>query len=101
MSVSLSVSNNKHNNCHHIIKKMLNLKINCRVIDTVSVVNNNIENGCLITIDPEYYDKKKLKSLWTNLKENDYQCCNLNIPGIFDGCIYNYINCDYCPGKKY
>ena len=102
MSISLSVSNNKHFDCNHVINKMLALGINCRVIQTTSVVDNSIEKGCLITIDPEYYDKKKLKKFWYDFKGSDYQCANLNIPGTFDGCIYNYINCDFCPaiGKK-
>ena len=54
MSVSLSVSSNKHTNCNHILDKMLYLGINCRVIETTSVVNHKFEKGCLITIDPEY-----------------------------------------------
>ena len=99
MSVNLSVSNDKHSNCNHIIKKMLKLGINCRVMESVSVVENNIEKGCVITVDPEYYDKNKLRNFWCKLKGNDYTCANLTIPGTFDGCIYNYINCDYCPGS--
>lgn len=99
MSVSLSVSNSTHNNCNHILDKMLHLGINCRVIETISVVNDKFEKGCLITIDPEYYDKNKLRNFWCKLKGNDYTCANLTIPGTFDGCIYNYINCDYCPGS--
>ena len=35
MSVSLSVSNDKHSNCNHIIKKRLKLRINCRVIESI------------------------------------------------------------------
>ena len=35
MSVSLSVSNDRHSNCDHIIKKMLKLRINCRVIESI------------------------------------------------------------------
>lgn len=100
MSVTLSVSNDKHSNCDHIIKKMLKLGINCRVMESVSVVENNIEKGCVITLDPEYYDKKKLKKLWNCIKGDDYECCNICIPGTFDGCIFNYVNVDFCPGKK-
>ena len=35
-----------------IIQKLLFLGVNCRVIETVSVVENNIEKGCLITLEP-------------------------------------------------
>ena len=77
MSVSLSVSNDKHNNCNYIIKKMLKLGINCRVIESVSVVEDNIEKGFVITVDSEFYDKKKLKNLWNCLKGDDYICCNI------------------------
>lgn len=98
MSVNISVSS-KHNTCDDIIYKLLNSQINCRMIKTISVVDNNIENGCLITVSQKYNDKIKLKNLW-NIIKSDYTCSHLKIDGIFDGCIYDYINSDFCPGKK-
>ena len=99
MSVNISVSNSKQNVCDNIMDKLFKSRINCRMIKTISVVDNNIENGCLITVDRKYSDKTKLKNLW-NIIKSDYTCSHLKIDGIFDGCIYDYINADFCPGNK-
>ncbi len=98
MSVNISVSNNYYKNCQHIINTMRKLNINCRIIETKSIVDKNIENGCLITFSPEYNTKKHVKYLWETIKD-DYQCAHLKIEGMFDGCIFNYINPDFCPAK--
>ena len=98
MSVNISISNSKQSNCNDIIQKLLFLGVNCRVIETVSVVENNIEKGCLITLDQEFNKKNRLRNLWYQIREGGYECANLYIPGMFDGCIYNYINCNLCPG---
>ena len=98
MSVNISISNPKLENCNGVINKLLKAKINCRVIETTSIVDNNIENGCLITLDKIYSDKDKLKNLWSIIKD-DNTCSHIKIDGQFDGCIYNYIHDDYCPGN--
>ncbi len=98
MSVNISISNTKLKNCDSIITKLLKSGINCRVIDTISVVDNNIENGCLITLDKKYSDKDKLQNIWSIVKENNI-CSHVKIDGQFDGCIYNYIGKDRCPGN--
>jgi len=98
MSVNISVSNNKNNNCTTILKTMMDLNINCRVIETKSIVDQNIENGCLITFDEKYNTKKNVNYLWNNIKK-DYECTHLKIDRLFDGCILNYINANFCPEK--
>jgi len=98
MTVNISVSNNYYKNCQHIINTMRESNINCRIIETKSIVDKNIENGCLITFGPEYNTKTNVKYLWETIKD-DYQCAHLKIEGIFDGCIFNYINADFCPAK--
>ena len=45
MSVNISLSNTKQVNCNHIIKKMLYCGFNSRIIDTISIVDSNIERG--------------------------------------------------------
>ena len=97
MSVNISVSDDKNTNCYHIIRKFFECKINSRIIDTTSVVNNKVENGCLITLGPEYNTISKVNKVWSHLS-NDYDCAHLKIDGLYDGCILNYINADYCPG---
>ena len=98
MSVNISVSNKYHKNCLHIINTMRELNINCRIIETKSIVDKNIENGCLITFGQEYNSKKNVNYLWESIKD-DYNCAHLKIDGIFDGCILNYINTNFCPPK--
>lgn len=95
MSTHISVSNLKYTNCNHILNKMKHHGINCRVIDTSSIVGTNIEKGCLITLGPPYNQKKYVKKLW-NIIDNDYNCAHLLIEGVYNGCIHNYIKADFC-----
>jgi hypothetical protein len=98
MSVNISVSNSKQNGCNNIINKLFKSGINCRTINTLSIVDDNIESGCIITLGKEYNDKKKINYVW-NLIKSEYNCSHLKIDGIFDGCINNYLAHDLCPGK--
>ena len=63
MSVNISVSNQYYKNCHHIMNIMRDLNINCRIIETKSIVDKNIENECLITFG-EYYNSKKMFAIY-------------------------------------
>lgn len=103
MSVNISISNSNYNSnydrCNDILNKLFKFGINCRIIQTKSVVDNNIEDGCLITLGKEYTNKKNLNDVWKIIK-SDYNCSHLKIDGIYDGCIYNYLKADYCPGNK-
>ena len=99
MSVSISLSNNfnNFNHCNEIIKKLMKYNINCRTIETKSIVDNNIEHGCLVTIGDKYNSKREVKKVWQIINSHDdYTCAHLNINGTFDGCILNYINAYYC-----
>ncbi len=79
---------------------MRELNINCRIIETKSIVDKNIENGCLITFGQEYNSKKNVNYLWESIKDDyDYDCAHLKIDGLFDGCILDYINANFCSGK--
>lgn len=102
MSVNISVSNKTQQNCEHIIKTMRELKINCRVIETRSIVDVNretataTEKGCLLTFDKRYNTKKHVAYLWDAIKD-DYACAHLKIDGLFDGCVNDYIYSNFCP----
>jgi hypothetical protein len=65
----------------------------------VSIVNNKIENGCLVTISHPDNSPNKIKQIWNILKD-DYSCAYLKIEGIYSGCIFNYMEADFCPGNK-
>ena len=95
MSVNISLSNNKGNGCKNILEKLKLLKIDARTIETLSLVDHDYEKGCLITVGSKYILKKDLSNLWDEIKK-DYGCCHLQIDGIFNGCIYNYIGKDLC-----
>ncbi len=98
MSTNISVSNNTLLNCDCIIKKLMVAGIDCRVIETKSLVDNKIEKGCLLTFGPEYSSRERVKHVWNKI-EQDFTCAHLKIDGCYSGCILNYINADYCPGK--
>ena len=51
MSTNISVSNSEQQNCEHILKSLHILGEDCRVIETISLVGNKIEKGCLITLN--------------------------------------------------
>jgi hypothetical protein len=100
MSVHISVSNVKQEkHCKKILSKFLKHQIDCRTIETTSIVNNKIENGCLVTITHPDNSPDKVKQVWDILK-TDYNCAHLKIDGIYSGCIYNYMEADFCPGNK-
>ena len=40
-----------------------------------------------------------VKYLWNQIKD-EYGCAHLKIDGLFDGCIYNYINANFCKPKE-
>ena len=58
MTVNISVSNSKQNGCNNIINKLFKSEINCRTINTLSIVDDNIDSGCIITLGKEYNNKK-------------------------------------------
>ena len=99
MSVNISFSSKKNNknSCKDILEIFTKLNINCRTIETISNVDKNIEYGCLVTIGQQYNSKEKVKEIWNIInKDKQYSCSHLKIDGLFDGCINNYINANFC-----
>ena len=97
MSINLSVSNNTNTGCYFVLKNLMKAGIDCRTIETNSLVGNMLEKGCYITIGDPDTSKGNVKKIWNTIKQ-DYTCCHLKIDGIFSGCIYDYITSDNCPG---
>jgi len=92
MSTEISVSNSTQKNCKDILEFMKKYGQDCRVIETVSVVENKFENGCSITMDT-FKDKTHLINLWKIMKKHgNYNCAYIKIDGGFSGCINDYIN---------
>lgn len=63
----------KNVGCREIIDKLRKSNVNVRSIETISVIDSEVERGCLITVGKEYIDKDKLTDLW-RLIGNNYQC---------------------------
>ncbi len=88
MSTEISVSNSTQKNCKEILEFMKKYGQDCRVIETVSVV----ENGCSITMDT-FKDNPQLINLLKLMKKHgNYNCAYIKIDGGFSGCINDYIN---------
>ena len=62
MSVNIGVSN-KDKTCNDILQKLIKHNINCRSIDTTSVVDSSIEKGCLLTFGNNYNSKNNVNKL--------------------------------------
>ena len=90
MSIDISVSNKTQTSCNEIIDKLLQSGIEARVIETISIFNNQKEKGCLITVGKEYSDHNRLSKLWDTISPG-YSCSHINIKDKFNGCIYDYL----------
>lgn len=125
MSIDISVSNTnlkrsnndfniKTNQCSHIIQALIRSNIEAKIVPNLSIIDSKIEEGCTITLPKDYCSKEKIKNIWNiiqkspeifnnnNNKSNDskldnYNCANLKIEGQFSGCIFNYLNANFCP----
>jgi hypothetical protein len=92
MSTEISVSNNSQKNCKDLLTIMKNYGQDCRVTKTRSVVKNQFETGCIITMD-SFEDKSHLVNLWKVIrKDGNYDCAYVKIDGGFSGCINNYLD---------
>ena len=83
-------------NCNNVILQLKEIGINCNVMRNKSIQNGIIENGCQITLcglNTKYLENK----IWNNLKDKfNLKCANLLIPGVYNGCIKNYISPSKC-----
>tara|TARA_A100001015_G_C15040408_1_gene739218 strand:- start:4835 stop:5128 length:294 start_codon:yes stop_codon:yes gene_type:complete len=76
-----------------------------KFVPNYSLMNNNLELGCTITMGKQYEDKKKLQKIWDIIELSSqnkflikkYTCAHLEINGRFTGCIFNYLKDDKCP----
>ena len=95
MSTNISVSNQNNYYCEKLLIKLQEIGVDCRLQNTTSLVGQNIEKGCIITVGTPYNNKDKIKYLWDHIKD-DYNCAHLSIDGVYNGCIKNYLYADYC-----
>lgn len=99
-SVELSISQ-KTLSCEEVTKTLLNSKIMASIAPNQSIICKNnacqIEKGCRILFGMA--TKTEIKNTWQNLKQKHVlDCAHLKIPGVFSGCIYDYLPDTKCPG---
>lgn len=124
MSIDISVSNRnnsrlyndlniKTNQCSHIIEALIRNNIEAKIVPNLSIIDSKIEEGCTITLPKDYSYKDKIKKIWsiiqkspeiiyksTEINIKNYNCANLKIEGQFSGCIFNYLNANFCPAAE-
>lgn len=117
ISVSAKVKENTLNRpdinvlgCKHIIEIFKKNNFEAKLVPNITVIENDIELGCTITLPSDYKNKKKISQIWNNIKysfskdsnifsQDHYNCSHLKIDGEYQGCIYNYLKADFCPLK--
>ena len=112
MSIEISVSYKSEDNpsklhnfdkgCSDIINAFIKSKLEGKFTPNISIINNKIENGCLVTMAKDYTSKERLGEIWniikkSSKKENEYKCAYIKIDGVYQGCILNYLAQDKCP----
>ena len=99
MSVNVSVSNTENTGCKKIFNILKKSNIDCRLIETDSLVDGFFEKGCLITLGEKYSNPIQLQKIW-NLIKKDYTCAHLQIDSKYNGCILDYLRPSKCIGKE-
>lgn len=96
----------QYNGCSNIIDAFQKTNLEGKFVPNLSIMNKKIELGCTITICSNT-TKSQLQNMWNIIQEssdnqifkNKYSCAHLKIDGLFNGCIFNYLNDDKCPHK--
>lgn len=100
LAVSSSAWNNT-NACNDVLHIMLKLGIMTSVTETQSVICNKercwLEKGCSLTFG--CITKKELGTkVWPELQHKyGISCAHLHVPGVYRGCILNYLRESKCP----
>ena len=125
MSINISVSNRnksrlvndfniRSDQCSHIVNAFLQNNLEGNIVPNLSIIDKNIEEGCTISLPKDYSYKEKIKNIWniiekspeniknksTDAKIENYNCAHLKIEGQFSGCIFNYLNANFCPAPE-
>ena len=106
-SVTLSVSH-KNMNCDTLVKYLTKTGIMASVTNNKSIICENIsntshkrcfvENGCRILFNS--VSKKEMDNYWHDIKYKRRNIAHIDVPNIFSGCIYDYLQETKCPGQQ-
>jgi hypothetical protein len=97
----LNISGNEiDDNCLNVIEFLKSSNIFSNVISNKTIFNNQIENGCKITLsglNPIYIEEK----VWFPLERMlNIKCAHLEITRNYSGCIQNFIKKSECNQKN-
>ena len=102
-SVQLSVSRSALK-CEHVVQNLLRAGIMASVTQNHSVVCDatdkcRIESGCRIVFNR--ISRDELRDAWQMLRANHtLDCAHLNVPTVFAGCVYDFLQPSVCPWKS-
>ncbi len=101
--MELNVSN-KNLNCSELSNFLIKCGvINANIVPSIGLVDKRIERSCNIKLNRSYSASNKyaLTKLWSNLQlEYKFDCAYLSIPGIYSGCIKDWLRPSECPGTE-
>jgi hypothetical protein len=102
MSVELSISK-KNIDCIEVANFLTKCGVrNANIIGGTGIVNGLIEPSCTIRLGHDYSSSNKflINQLWTNLKSKyNFECAYFSVPGIYGGCIKDWMRPSNCIGK--
>ena len=103
-SINLSISNHKMD-CAEVVKLMQQAGIVGSVTKTHSVVCSGKKLSCsrVCTLEPGCrivgLKDGAVKDLWEKTQKHfDLTCAHVSRPGVFSGCIHDYLAASRCPG---
>lgn len=99
--MELSISS-KNLNCFELSNFLIKSGVmNANIVPAIGLVDTKIERSCNIKLNHSYSASNKfaLSKLWSNLElEYNFKCAYLHIPGIYNGCIKDWLRKSDCPG---
>ena len=97
-TATLSVSNKKCD-CDRIVQSLLKSGIPCSVTPNDTVICKAVngkkkcwrEKGCRVVFG-DIWLKDDMREIWKTLKEeNAFECAYVRVPGVFDGCVRDFV----------
>lgn len=105
-SAEMSVSRRGSLDCSEIARTLALSGVCAKVSANISSVPRGrdawprIEHGCTVTVPCT--GKNDIGKAWevTRARFPDLKCAHLAVPGVFRGCIHDFLGPSLCPGKS-
>jgi hypothetical protein len=96
VSSTLSVSRKEKLDCEELAKYLSKCNISTSISSNISTTPD-IEYGC--RLEQSISSKQEIRNMWDLIKNKyGFKCAHLKVTGVYDGCIYNYLASNKCPG---